>query len=205
MNCYNCGGSDHKSRNCNKSQNFARCGHCNNVCVRVDSHKVWCQNKNFISCALQPFEVVQMSTKFLSLYSSEEIAYVFDQNGPKLINTGLPMVISNVNLIVQKVDANTFKLYSFGIPKPIRLSIADSEHNNRFYIYVNEEKFTVNNQIRVLSNGEIVLREEAGNIFRSENLHFLTTTNAERIDVKISRFGTYGFTVGRDYTIIDPG
>lgn len=149
--CFNCRQENpgHLSKNCPVNQNFTRCHYCDSVCVRQESHKVWCKNSTFRSVCLKRNHTVQESTEVFSLFCSTQSMSIMDGNIRKLIGFH-PMYLRNLNLILMKKDANTIACYSVTTERVnVHLSISDNNGNDRFCLKLFQRSFVINRSICV--------------------------------------------------------
>lgn len=194
--CYNCKKPDgHMSKDCPERQYFTRCTHCENVCVRRSSHKIWCQNKEYVSMALKPNQTIQQSTELFSLWCSIDDVCVMDGNIQKLI-TSSPMFVPNLNLIIMKSDANTIVfLATLDSVKTVELNIYDSSDIDRFRLKVNESNFIVNRSIRIREDGRAEFRHCTPINQRSTDPCLKVRSENQPFVLRISKFGLYEFFV----------
>lgn len=200
--CFNCEKwTNHISRDCDQPQMFTNCEHCHNVCLRDsdDSHKSWCQNKGFRSSLAQPFQFVRQTTEALELWCSQELTHVIDGSTLKALSSD-PVLVSTENMIMIK-NGLTIKLYQLDTNGSVRLSVADSNGNNRLRILADANKFVINNLIRVTQDGTITIRNIEGNAEPSK-LHMICM-DVERFKIRVVKFGAFGFVVGRNNVVID--
>lgn len=202
--CFNCElMTDHISKHCDQPQKYTNCPHCGNVCLpKYDSHRPWCQIKDFRSTIREPFQFVQQSTEALELWCSEELTHILDGDVLKVLSAE-PVLISTENVFLVK-NGLTIKLYKFGTKGNVRVSIGDSSGNDRLRILVDDKKFVLNNKIRVEQDGTITIRNIESDVQRS-NLHLICVYKSQ-FKIRVVNFNglkTFGFVVGRNNVEID--
>lgn len=193
--CFNCQAAGaHMSKDCPERQNFTRCPHCDNVCVRPSSHKIWCENKEFVSSSLNVLSTVHQSTELFSLRCSIEDIYVMDGSVQKNITTG-PMFLPNLNLIMMKKDSHTIVFFTVrDSDNGMCLSISDGLDIDLFCLKLNASSFVVNSSIRVRENGHVEFRGGPERpITRSPNLHLKVRSENEPFSVHILKYGSFDF------------
>lgn len=196
--CYNCEiFTNHIARNCNLKQRFTRCDVCDGVCFIEAVHHEYCPNNDFRLDFIVP--KIQQTTMALEFWCSQELTHILDGSTLKPLSSD-PVIVSHAKVVVQKFGL-TLKLYHFDANGRIRLSVADSNGNNRLRILADPNKFTVNNRIRVTADGTITVRDFENN-FAQADIHMICA-NIEEFEVQVLKFGSFGFLIGRNNVDID--
>lgn len=191
--CYNCERTaDHISRNCNLGQRYTRCDVCYCVCSEEANHAVLCTNKEFRSTLI--VEKVQQTTMALELYCNQELTHILDGDTLKPLSSD-PVLISNAKLLLIK-NGLILNFYHVDMDGIVRISVADGNGNNRLRIFADSNKFVVNNSVRLTADGAVTTRAFNNNLVRAD-LHFIST-NVEEFQIRIWKFGSFGFVVGRN-------
>lgn len=195
MFCYNCNKiGNHLSAHCNKQQMFVRCAHCDNVCLRENAHKPWCQNQDFRSTVRSPYQFARQSTKGFELWCSQEITHIMDGDVLKPI-TSDPILLTAENLILKK-HGFIIKFYQLETDEKIRLSVGNMNGNIHLRILVEPHKFVVNNRVRVMADGTHTVRNIGADVSQAK-LHMICA-NADRIKVRVFKFGVFDFFLSRN-------
>lgn len=150
--CFNCGSSQHISKNCDQPQRLSRCTVCQRVCFSEQSHVVCCTNKSFVSQYQPPNTVFPTMDIEFGIKGAKNV-FVVDGELNKPITTE-PQFVGSINGIICKREKRIL-CNVMNHTGPIEINFLDMLNNNFMYVCSENSWFEVKNRYRVHNNGYI--------------------------------------------------
>lgn len=180
--------SSHLSQNCPLPQVYTRCIVCDNVCLRSQSHKIDCSNKNFRSNLLSPETISGRSIIEFGFRGVQNVSLVDGQSVKEI--SSVPIFIFNYKCFVFKRRKCLVCFLPCGIPQ-----ITFVGNTNEFMtIKPENNSFIVNDRYRYHEHGTLEfnpdnmgLVESSGRGLRFELIH------SEDFAIRVIKFGVIEF------------